>query len=254
MKSLGKFRGWGMRLLVLGVVTLWLALIAVSWSREANAAGKPADRPADREDEEYNFSWLDPEKKIYVLQNRRYAKAQKFLLSVMGGPGFSNPYRNSYNLDPRLAYYLSEQFGFEVFYTATFNSENGVYQALVDTNSPVLPVVREIKSQLGALLHWSPWYAKINVFNKILYFDWYFSGGAGQVQTDSNYGPTRTSPSVSEQFFSGFVGTGHQYHLSDRWTVRLDFTGAFYSAPTKQGGDKALFPNYNFGIGLGARL
>ena len=28
-------------------------------------------------DDEYNFNWLDPEKKIYVLQNRKYLKANR---------------------------------------------------------------------------------------------------------------------------------------------------------------------------------
>ena len=35
----------------------WMALMASTWSEAATSSG----------DEEYNFSWLDPDKKIYVL-------------------------------------------------------------------------------------------------------------------------------------------------------------------------------------------
>ena len=35
------------------------------------------------DDDEYNFSWLDPDKKIYVLQNRKYRKAGRVMFSGM---------------------------------------------------------------------------------------------------------------------------------------------------------------------------
>ena len=47
---------------------------------------------------EYDFSWLDPDKKIYVIQNRKYLKAKRALVSVLGGLGLSNPYRTTYNV------------------------------------------------------------------------------------------------------------------------------------------------------------
>ncbi len=244
---------------------LWLVLIAASWSQAddtdslgSGLSGAPTPARASAADDEYDFSWLDPEKKIYVLQNRKYQKSQRVLLSVMGGPGLSNSYRNTLNVDPRMAYYFNENFGFEAFYTKTFNSENNSFKALTRAvGSGVIPVVREIRSQYGALLHWAPWYAKINMFNQILYFDWYFAAGAGSIQSavDTRRNGNATANYVNKELFALFLGTGQQFHLSREWVVRLDFTGAFYQAPIYGlDGEKTWFSNFNFGLGIGYRF
>src|SRR4051812_15075943 len=74
--------------------------------------------------DEYNFSWLDPDKKIYVLQNRKYTKAGRALLSGMVNTSIAQPYRNSYGIDLRAAYYFSEAWGVEAFYGLFSNSPN----------------------------------------------------------------------------------------------------------------------------------
>ncbi len=237
------------KILLILLATLWLAVVAVSWADEADAA----ESRDTKESGEYNFNWLDPDKKIYVLQNRRYLKANRVLISAMGGVGISNPYRQSFDFDPRIAYYFSESIGIEAFYTLFTNSANNTIDGIKAATGGVLPVVREIKSQYGGLLHWVPWYAKINVFNNILYFDWYFAGGLGQITTNL-IDPAKTN-AVAENLFAGFLGTGHQYYVTESFTVRLDFTGAFYNAPIGgSSGGKTWFSNYTFGIGAGFRF
>jgi outer membrane beta-barrel protein len=267
MKSHGNWREnareWGIRLGVVLGAMLWLTLVAVSWADGSEVDRSPAATPpakaaaAALESDEYNFSWLDPDKKIYVLQNRRYIKAKHLLLSAMAGTGFSNAYRSAYSVDPRVAFYFSEALGIEAFYSFFHNKENNTFEALQQSAPNTLPVVREIRSQYGLLMHYVPWYAKINVFNKILYFDWYFTGGAGTIRTALD---TRTSSASASQFtnqdlFSLFLGTGHQYHLSQFMLVRLDFSGGFYRAPVfGNEGDNAWFSNYVFGLGFGFKL
>jgi outer membrane beta-barrel protein len=209
-------------------------------------------------DDEYNFNWLDPEKKIYVLQNRRYVKAKRLMLSVMGGPGFSAPYRSTFNLDPRMAYYFTESWGVEVFFRQTFNFENNTFAALQQASgSSVIPVVRELRSSYGGMVHWVPWYAKINVFNKILYFDWYFGAGVGGIRAAIDKRANALAPAnyVSQDLIAGFVSTGHQYSISHHVLVRLDVTAAYYRAPVfGDTGDNATYSNYDFGVGIGFRL
>lgn len=215
-----------------------------------------AESPGSGDD--YSFDWLDPDKKIYVLQNRRYEKSGHLLISALGGVAVGNPYRSTFHVNPRLAYYFSEALGVEVFYSMLSNRENNNWLALRDASGAGgVPVIREIDSQMGGLLHWSPWYAKINVFNQILYFDWYFTAGAGQIsytlqqRANATADPTETVDST----VAAYVGTGHQFHLSQSLIFRLDFMGTFYSAPI-QGttGDSAWFSNYTFGLGVGYRL
>jgi outer membrane beta-barrel protein len=265
------FGATGLKIALVLIAVFWLMIVAASWAESAETpekmsdqvSGKTADRaPADTstiqdENSEYNFNWLDPEKKIYVLQNRRYTKEGHVFLNLLAGPGLSNSYRTVWNVDPRIDYYFSEHFGIEAFYTLSFNTINNTYTALQQVSPTTLPYVREIQNELGVMAQWVPWYAKINVFNNIIYFDWYFQAGLGQLGTQlANQATAQSNLSyTSQNEFALYAGTGHLYHLSEDWQVRVDFTGMYYRAPLQGNvGSNTWFSNYNFEIGLGYRL
>lgn len=239
----------------------WLTMMAMSWAkgaeREPASARDVASNDAAVGASDYNFQWLDPDKKIYVLQNRRYQKANRLQLSANAGLSSTNAYRDSYVVEPRLAFYFREWLGIEGFYSFFLNQENSTFQALSRAAPNALPNVRELRSQMGALLKFVPWYAKINVFNQILYFDWSFSGGAGQLVTALDL---RTSSAAAanyrtENLIGYYLGTGHQYHLSDTFSIRLDYLVTFYRAPLfGTTGDATWFSSSNFSAGLGVRL
>ncbi len=261
-------RQWAVRVGILSLVALWFVLLALSWANAEenqdslqtasdlqrspaayNGSGDSADA--------FNFNWLDPEKKIYVLQNRKYLKSNRPLLSVMAGPSISNAYRKTFDFTGAFAYYPEEIWGLEVFYTLFANQENNTFAALTDATKNVIPVIREIRSQFGIDFHYVPWYSKINVFNQILYFDWYFSGGLGAIHTalDTRASALVASVFQNEDFFSLFAGTGQQYHLSRSLLFRIDFTGAFYQAPRfGNSGGATWFSNFSFGFGLGLKI
>jgi outer membrane beta-barrel protein len=215
-------------------------------------------------DDDYNFSWLDPDKKIYVLQNRKFRKAHAADIYIMGGMGLGETYRKAYQYQPRLGYWFNEDFGIEGFYTGRFNSNNNAYTALaqeIAVGGGSTPLIREVSSQMGVLLNWAPWYAKINVFNTILYFDWYFSLGLGSMGTDIGPKTKADNPSLwkSENLFAVYLGTGHIFHLSEKFMARLDFLGHFYSAKIYGGlagapADSSIFSNFDMNLGIGLKL
>ena len=253
------FREWGLSLILVLSALFWMILIGGHWASAQELDSNGDRSTVDRSDDEYSFNWLDPEKKIYVLQNRKYLKAGHAQLSLLGGIGFSNPYRSTLNGDARLAYYFSEDLGVEFFYTKTANSNNNTYNALVQSSGTGsgFPTIREIASQSGGMIHFVPWYAKINVFNSILYFDWYFGLGGGMIQSNVDTRATSSSaPNYVSQSTPGlFLSTGHLYHLSERFIARIDVTAAFYQTNISgTSGDTAWYSNYNFGVGFGWRL
>ena len=266
-------RRWSVGFGLILLAIIWLVVVAASWEAKADpdpsgstsgatgaAAAVPdeaASTAAPNSSDEYSFKWLDPEKKIYVLQNRRYLKAHRSMLSVLAGPGLANSYRDTSFVSPRAAYYFSEWLGLEAFYVGEFNSENSTFNALKQAAPNALPVVREITAQYGINLQLVPFYAKINMFNKILYFDWYFSAGLGQVKARLD---TRTQSSdaplyTDENSGAVFLGTGQLFHITQNLTARFDFSSALYRASIfRSGGDISWFSNYLFGFGLGLRL
>lgn len=241
-------RSQGIGIVIVLFTFIWLALIGIEWAEAAEPS---------QENDEYSFNWLDPEKKIYVLQNRKYLKAMHPIVSVIGDVGLSNPYMSTYMGEGRFSFYFSEAWGLELFYGLTSSSPNNTMQALQNSSPNALPNIREINSQFGAMVHWVPWYAKINVFNSILYFDWYFGLGAGNLQSQVD---TRTSVSAAasyvQQSLPGlFFSTGHYYHLSHSFLVRLDVTGSVFQAPVYGAtGSPVLYSNFNFGVGLGWKI
>src|SRR4051794_4020142 len=94
-------RAWVVKVVLILSALFWLGLISLAWN-EANAAATDDDSPElsgvgieskDSPGSDYNFSWLDPDKKVYVLQNRKFLKAKHFIFSVTGGLAPS-PFRN----------------------------------------------------------------------------------------------------------------------------------------------------------------
>lgn len=214
--------------------------------------------------DDYNFSWLDPEKKIYVLQNRKFRKADAAHIYLLGGMGLGENYRTALQYQPRVAYWFNEDFGLEAFFTGRSNTVNNTYRALSQAiGAGTAPYIREVNSQFGVLFNWAPWYAKINVFNTILYFDWYFSVGAGSMSTEigpkTKSDPTAASFWSSQNLFAVYLGTGHLFHLSEHFMARLDFLGHFYSAKIYEGilgapADKSIFSNFSLNLGIGLKL
>ena len=72
-----------------------------------------------------------------------------------------------------------------IFYINLLELTNNAYHLLKSLNG-VTPFLRREKNLLGAMALWSPFYGKINTFNKITYFDWFFGLGLGLLKSESN--------------------------------------------------------------------
>lgn len=205
------------------------------------------------DDSEYNFSWLDTDKKVYVLQNRKYKKAMRFGIFAAGGINVNNPYRSEYPLMPRAAFWLTEQFGFEVFYAHVFSNESSNLTALKKVSASALPFVRQNKNYYGALFSWTPWYAKMNFFNKILYFDWSANAGVGQVGTAVNINNRADlAPNmISENFFALYLGMDQKFFINQHFLVRWDLVSMWYRAKGADFTTVKWNKNFDFTVGLG---
>ncbi len=208
---------------------------------------------ADDSDNEYNFSWLDPDKKVYVLQNRKYRKTRHFGVSASAGLNLSNPFKTAYTAMPRFSYWINEQWGIEAFYSKASNTDNQTLKALRNVSASALPYVREIRDYYGAVAAWVPWYSKINFFNKILYYDWGFNFGIGNLDTavDQNTKASQPPNYKLESLTTVFIGTTQNFFIDRNWSVRLDLVGMIYSAKGADDISKNTYSNFDFGVGLG---
>lgn len=209
---------------------------------------------------EYDFSWLDPEKKIYVVQNRKYNKAGKFEVSLAGGMGPGKSFRNVWFGMPRASFYFSETFGVSGFFGIVQHEADAVFDNL-RTLTSVVPSVRDINNFFGGTVVWVPFYAKINVFNTILYIDWHVEAGAGMINSEIDLNTSRNGAAILEEesFVGFFWGTGQKYFFTRTWAVRLDVFAAYYNAPiavngSTAGQDSELEDQYFVTLGISAHL
>ena len=188
--------------------------------------------------EEYDFSWLDPDKKIFVVQNRKYEKKDRFSLGVSGGMNFGAPFNDTYGAFLRAEYFPFEVLGMQVLYYAGSSSKSSLFKDSTQVSQK--PVLRELSKIMGAMVTWAPFYGKVNTFDQIVYFDWLFSAGLGRLtssvdqevfKNDSN-GQQFTSPAVVEETYTAFLwDVGLRVYLNRQFSAQAEVFNAHYKAP-----------------------
>lgn len=208
----------------------------------------------------YSFSWLDKDKEIYVLQNRRFRKDGQVYVGVTGSKTLSGAFIDAYGGTARGGFFWSEDWGFELVYGKSSGSENDTAKGVFEQANSVA-YYRKVDSFMGGMLMWSPFYSKINTFNKVFYFDWMFGVGLASVKTLDNrnrfeVGSTNEKELTSENNMGGIWNTGLRFYINDNWSLRADITGLHFNAKKARNDGSQdlktnkLFNNYDLGLGL----
>ena len=206
----------------------------------------------------YEFSWLDKDKEIYVLQNRKFRKVGKVYVGASGVKTISGAFIDSYGGTVRGGYFFSEDWGIEGVFGKNSGSTNDTAKGVEDQQAKAF--YRKVDSYVGAMMMWSPFYSKINTFNKIFYYDWMFGLGVASVKTLDNRNEFNTpteSSLTSSNSFGAVWNTGLRVYINESWSLRIDFTG-LHVKPKKENivdngnsvTTNSLFSNYDLGLGL----
>jgi outer membrane beta-barrel protein len=205
----------------------------------------------------YNFSWLDKDKEIYVLQNRKFRKDGKVYIGGIAGKTLTGAFITAYGASLRGGYFFSEDWGIELVYGKGMGGENTTAKGIREQGT--VPFYRKVDSYTGGMLMWSPFYSKINTFNKIFYYDWLFGAGVASVSTNDNRERfNQKSTLTSETSMALLWTTGMRFYITESWSFRLDFTGLNWRADRygKPTGSATIqkkmdyFSNYDVSLGL----
>lgn len=192
--------------------------------------------PALRADEKdlYDFMWLDPDKKVYVLQNKVHKKANTVYANIGYGTGLSSNFQDTSMIHTNAGYFFTEELGVELMYTKYSNKDNDAMENLKKLNGAI-PFIRQTESNMGVLAKWSPFYGKINTFNKIFYFDWSFGLGVGKLNTKSNAAsvanPAQANTYADEKYTTVIAKTGLSLHATKNIHIGADLIMNNYKAP-----------------------
>ncbi len=200
------------------------------------------------EGDTYSFTWLDPDKEVYVLQNRKFRKRNRAHISLGAGMTASGAFVDSTNFQGRLGYFFREEWGFEAIYSLNNGKENST-AASVRNNGQTgsVPFRRIVDSYMGGMVLWSPFYAKINTFNKIVYLDWIIGLGVAQLEETNNkleltsYNNDQTR--VTENHTGLLWDIGMKFYLDESFDARIDLSTIHYKAnqPNANGAEKSTY-------------
>lgn len=204
----------------------------------------------------YEFSWLDPDKEVYVLQNRKYRKAGHLHANVGGGITTSGAFVDATAIQGRVGYFMTEDFGLEGLYSKNSGKENDTATG-IRTNSgsgSSTPFRRIVDNYWGVMALWSPFYSKINTFNKIVYMDWIFGVGYSQLKENNNKIDVQTGgidKIITSESHSGIIWqAGMKFYLDPSFSIRTDLTAVHYKA-TSVAGASSFYSNFDATVSLG---
>ncbi len=213
------------------------------------------------EDDTYSFSWLDPDKEVFVLQNRKYRKVGRLHLNLGIGLTPSGAFVDSKNIQGRVGYFFKEAWGFELIYSKNDGEENATASSLRNEGSSgSVPFRRIVNNYLGGMVLWSPFYAKINTFNKIIYLDWIIGLGLAKLEETNNIVEFTTTPGNATETTLTHTGliwdTGLKFYLNQNFDIRMDLTVVHYKANKAKADVNAeakstYYSNWDLALSLG---
>ncbi|MBC7429512.1 MAG: outer membrane beta-barrel domain-containing protein [Bacteriovorax sp.] len=207
----------------------------------------------------YEFSWLDPDKEVFVLQNRKYRKADHVYVNVGGGITTSGAFVDATSIQGRIGYFFSEDWGLEAIYAKNSGKENNTAKGVRNSGgggTGTTPFRRIVESYTGAMLLWSPFYSKINTFNKIVYMDWIFGVGYAQLKEKNNKlrftdGAAAEGIETSESHSGVMWEAGLKFYINESFNIRTDLTAVHYSANNIATAGTSMKSNFDTTLSLG---
>ena len=204
----------------------------------------------------YDFLWLDPDKEVFVLQNKIYPKDKTFYTDLGYINGQSNEFQDTKGAQLKFGYFFKEEWAVEISYMGYSHMNNSTYESLKAINGAE-PFSRKANTLTSAYLIWSPFYGKINTFNKIFYFDWSFGVGTGTLNAESNLdsvrNPGQPNTFKSETYNPAILKTNIKFHLNRNIHLGVEFHNMNYQAGTPKSPSKKEWKQMNdliFSIGV----
>ena len=225
----------------------------------------PLEEAFSGENSHYDFSRLDPDKEIFVLQNRTYQKDGNFYVNAGGGFTASGAFVDSLNLQTRFGFFFTEELGVEILYSKNSGKENDTAKSVRNSGGAgSIPFRRIVDHYYGVYLLWSPFYAKINTFNKIIYLDWILGVGYANMSETNNRNDViesgnATTKNSSDSHHSLSWDVGLKFYLSKSFDIRVDLTALHYQAASAlqvqdDSDSKNWYSHYDVSLSLGYKF
>jgi outer membrane beta-barrel protein len=180
----------------------------------------------------YDFHWLDPDKVIYVLQNKLFENEGSLYLNAGYGVNDSSTFQTSTVINVKTGFFFAEEWGIEAGYSLVSNEDSAELPAILKKNAT--PAIRRIVSEAYLMALFAPFYAKINTFNRIFYFDVMFGAGVSKIEAENNLVDFRNENSLnrfkSESLLGYMVKATVRLFITEHIHADLEYQKTYYDA------------------------
>lgn len=204
----------------------------------------------------YDFLWLDPDKKVYVLQNKEHPQKSSFEVDIHYLNNLTSNFQDTNGAGLSLRYFFKEEWGVELSHLQYTNKNNNAYDSIQIVNEQI-PFIRNPLSSTSIFLIYSPFYGKVNTFNQIFYYHWSFGVGSGQYLMESNLdsvlNPNEPNTYDQESYNPLQLKTSITFHLNKRVHLKLDILNTNYQAGSPQNPNSKEYKQVNdilWGVGV----
>ncbi len=187
-------------------------------------------------DDYYNFKWLSTDQNIFVLQQKFFEKKRTFFFNAGLGKNSTSDFQSSSALHLSSGFFFSESWGIEGFINSYSNENNDTFKK-VSTDGLSIPNIRRLTSVAGVNLLYSPFYGKLNTFNKILYMELIFGVGMSNISAENNI--TSFENFDPRNIYESETLTGFQYkvqlrvNITKKWIFNTEYYNYYYSAANR---------------------
>jgi outer membrane beta-barrel protein len=186
------------------------------------------------EEDLYDFLWLDPDKSVYVLQNKLHPKDNSFYVDLGYMMNMTSTFQETNGAQIKLGYFLNEDWAIEFSHLKYSNADNSTLKS-VESVAGLAPFIRRPLSSSTIFAVWSPFYGKINTFNQIYYFDWSFGVGTGAYKMESNLetAELKTENRFEDENYTPIqLKTTFKFHINKSLNIGLELLNTNFEAGT----------------------
>ncbi|MCY4644334.1 MAG: hypothetical protein OXB88_06905 [Bacteriovoracales bacterium] len=206
----------------------------------------------------YDFSWLDPDKEVYVLQNRKFRKKRSAFLSAGLGKGVSGAFVSSTQIQFRGGLFIFEDYGIGGLFSKNNSESDESYKDLLSQAS-TFPVQRLVSGYQGGMFLWSPFYSKGNFFNQIFYYDFIVGLGFAKLSETNNrraaQDPIGCSGCKDELSHTGpLIDLEMKFFINEFLNTSLNVTAVYYKDDNVDRTKKFWFNHWDLTFSLGIVL
>ncbi len=193
----------------------------------------------------YSFNWLDDGEKVFVIQNQEYTKTKKIMLDIQFIDAEGSSFQDTMGVGLVLSYFFNENWGLDLHYKHYINDNSQELTNLLNyPTQRIKPLTIKLNSAKIVHLLWTPFYGKINTFNKIHYFDWGIGAGIGQFSLSDNsqtFNATNKNLTFQESSSIGFgCKSFFKFYATENINFTLEYDLSGFSAITTNSGEESF--------------